>query len=33
MAEFLGVPVTTVTMRLTYARRLVIKKAKESGLL
>jgi RNA polymerase sigma-70 factor (ECF subfamily) len=33
MAEFLGLPVTTVTMRLTYARRLVIKKAKESGLL
>jgi RNA polymerase sigma-70 factor (ECF subfamily) len=33
MAEFLGLPVTTVTTRLTYARRLVIKKAKESGLL
>ena len=33
IAEFLGLPVTTVAMRLTYARRLLIKKAKEVGLL
>ena len=33
IAEFLGLPVTTVTMRLTYARRSLLKKAKESGLL
>lgn len=33
IAEFLGLKATTVTMRLTYARRLLIKKAKEEGLL
>jgi RNA polymerase sigma-70 factor (ECF subfamily) len=33
IAEFLGLPVSTVTMRLTYARRLLLKKAKEGGLL
>ena len=33
IADFLGLPVTTVTMRLTYARRLVIKKAREAELI
>jgi RNA polymerase sigma-70 factor (ECF subfamily) len=33
MAAFLGVPVTTVTMRLAHARRSLIQKAKEDGLL
>jgi RNA polymerase sigma-70 factor (ECF subfamily) len=33
IAAFLDVPVTTVTMRLTYARRMLVKKAKEFGLL
>jgi RNA polymerase sigma-70 factor (ECF subfamily) len=33
IADFLGVPVTTVTMRLTYARRMLAKKAKQFGLL
>lgn len=32
IAEFLGVPVTTVTMRLSHARKALVKKAKERGL-
>ena len=32
MAELLGLPVTTVTTRLNYARKLLIQKAKEGGL-
>ncbi|MBN1866297.1 RNA polymerase sigma factor [Candidatus Sumerlaeota bacterium] len=33
IARFLGLKETTVTMRLTYARRLLLKRAKEIGLL
>jgi len=33
IARFLGISVSTVTMRLTYARRFMLKKAKKKGLL